>query len=104
MPAQLQCGLQTRQMQGHVVTDQRHIIENQHEHSHILASLNEKLEGILDRIDYMMENRSNLDQFFQTLTACFDDSRVMSMHSLASDPIHLIEPTIPMAIPVFAKA
>jgi hypothetical protein len=76
-------------MQGHVVDDQRHVIENQHEHSRVLASLNDKLEGILDRIDNMMEHRSNLDQFLQTITACFDEARVMSMHSLASEPIDL---------------
>ena len=91
-------------MQGHVVTDQRHIVDNQHEHSRIMASLSEKLEYISERIDYIAENRCNLDRFRQTLAACFDDSRVMSMLSPASDPIDLLKSTIPLPIPVFVKA
>lgn len=75
-------------MQGHVVADQQHIVENQHEHSHILAALNSKLESVLEKLDHIVENRSNFEQIVQTITSCFDDSKV----SPASDPINLPEP------------
>ena len=104
---QLQCGLQTRQMQGHVVIDQRRIVENQDEHSHILAALYEKLESVHEKLDHIVENRSNrsnLEQVLHTFAACFDDSQILSTHSPASDPIDLLKPTIPMPLPVFATA
>jgi len=94
-------------MQGHVVTDQRRIVENQHEHSHILAALYEKLESVHEKLDHIVESRSNLSNLeliLQTFAACFDGSKVLSMHSPASDPIDLLQPTIPMPLPVFATA
>jgi len=94
-------------MQGHVVIDQRRIVENQHSHSHILAAIHEKLESVHEKLDHIMENRSNrsnLEQILQPFAAWFDDSKVPSTHSSASDPIHLLKPTIPMPLPVFATA
>ena len=90
-------------MQGHVATHQRRIVENQHEHSRIAAALNDKIESVLERLDYIMEHHSHFDQFLQTLAACFDDSKVMSPHPLARD-INLLKPTIPMPMPVFIRA
>jgi len=88
-------------MQGHAVTYQQHIVENQQEQSNILAAINEKLEGVLERLDHIVENHSNLDQILHTFAACFDDS---STHSLASDRIEFLKPMIPMPIPAFATA
>jgi len=82
----------------------RRIVENQHEQSHNLAALNEKLESVLAKLDHIVENRSNLDQTLQMFARCFDDSKVMSTHSPHSDPIDLLEPTSPMPIPTFATA
>ena len=66
-----------------------------------MAALSEKVERVLENIDHIMEHHSNLDQFLQTLAACFDDSKIMSTHSPASDPIdHLT----PMPMPVFVNA
>ena len=70
-------------MQGHVATDQRRIAENQHEHSRILAALNDKVESVLENLDRIMEHHSNFDQFLQTLAAFFDDSGIMSTHTSA---------------------
>jgi len=52
-------------MQGHVVTNQQCIVDNQREQSHILAGLNEKLECILEKLDHMVENRSNFEQLLE---------------------------------------
>lgn len=83
-------------MQGNVATDQRRIVENQHEQSYIMAAINEKLDRI-------MENCNNSDQFLQTLTACFDDSKIMARCSPATDLIDLPIPTLPMPIPVLVE-
>jgi len=91
-------------MQGHVVANQQYIVENQHEQSHILAALNEKLECVLGKLDHMVENSSNFEQLVQKFTTCFDHSNVLSTQSPASDPIDLPGPTISMPIPAFATA
>ena len=90
-------------MQGHVVTDQRRIVENQHEHSRVMAALNDKVESVLERLDHIMEHHSNFDQFLETLAAVFDDSKGMAMHPVAGD-INLLNPTIPMPLPIFIRA
>ena len=101
---QLQCGLQVRQMQGHVVDGQQRIVENQHEQCRFLATLNEKLECVLEKLDQIAENRGNLDQLFHPFISCFDDPRVMSTDSLGSYPIDLPKPTNHVANTVFVKA
>jgi len=93
-----------RQMQGHVVTDQRRIVEDLQEHSYILAALNEKLEDALKKLDHIMVNRNNPGQFLQPFDAFFDDSRVKSTHSLASDPIEPPKPTTLVPILAFTTA
>jgi len=79
----------------------------------MLAALNEKLDSVLEKLDHMVENSNNFEQFVQKLTTCFDDSKtascfdhpkVLSTQSPASDPIDLPGPTISMPIPAFATA
>lgn len=103
-PAQFQCGLQTRQMQGHVAANQKRIVENHSEQSCMTAALNEKVERVLEKFDRIMEHHGNLEQFIQTLAGYFHDSRVMPTHSLARNPIDLLTPTIPIPIPIFVQA
>ena len=90
-------------MQGHIATHQRRIVENQHEHSRIAAALNDKIESVLEGLDHIMEHHSHVDQFLQTLAACFDGSKVMSLHPLAGD-INLLRLTNSMPMPIFIRA
>lgn len=92
-PAQLQCGLQTRQMLEHVAADLRRILENQHEQARSIAALHEKVEPAHG---HSTNNHGNLDQFLRTLTVVFDNSKVMSTHSLSRDPINLLTPMMSM--------
>ena len=60
-----------------------------------------------EKLDHIVENRSNLsnlEQILQTSAAYFDNSKVLSTHSPASDPIDVLKPMIPMPLLVFATA
>jgi hypothetical protein len=84
-------------MQGHIAVGQQHIVGNQQEQFRIMATLNDKVECVLDKLEHIMGNH---DQFLQTLTVCSYDSAVVSTYSDTGDPIDLFKPTTPMPTPV----
>ena len=79
-------------MQRHVITNQQHVVENQHEHFHILAALNEKLESVLEKLEHGVENGSNFEQIPQMSTAGCDDSQVLQPPTTCSDDSQVLQP------------